>query len=121
MRDFVKWASGSATKRNSTVGPRHDPYSRDTVAVTIHGKTTTFVSCGLAGEYFLDPDGHMIRADLRTKEEYNECCVHFTGQTHDFWMDRLWIKLDNARYRCDPEAWELQQQMDICDGYYGHP
>jgi len=119
MKEFIKWANGSAIKRSITVGPLHDPYIRDIVEVTIGGKKVEVVSCSLAGDYLIAQNCGMIHSDMMTKKEYNKCCINLTGQTHDFWMNRLWHRLDDARYRHDPEARELQCRMNYCDGYYG--
>ena len=112
MSEFIKWANGSATKRNSTVGPRHDPYSRDTVEVTVRGTTTKFVSCALAGEYIVSPDGIEIVANHYHPDDVRDVCVKHTGQSYAFWMERVWRLRDRAAYRKDPEAYMIAQAME---------
>jgi len=121
MQDFVKWANGSATKRNVTVGPRHDPYSRDTVEVRLRDRTYTIVSCGLAGEYLILPSGeeiHLLESPFsdnatirRNRENYEAEVIRHTGFDSRFWMEQLWEKRDRAWERRDPEGYWLSQEM----------
>lgn len=131
MQQTVKWARGSARKETVLVGPRHDPYGRDIVTVQIDDRIYKVVSCGLAGEWMTLHGGgevqlvepmHCFDADARARcrSNYEAEVVKHTGFDSTFWMHKLWMKLDEARWRADPEAWELQQAMDRCDGYYGH-
>lgn len=46
--------------RHETVGPRHDPYARDTVTMVVNGITISIVSCSLETKDWLVIQGHKI-------------------------------------------------------------
>jgi hypothetical protein len=123
MQQSIKWARGSARKETLVVGPRHDPYGRDIVTVTVDGRTYKVVSCGLAGEFMTLHGGGEIQlaepmhnfdgdARARCRANYEAEVIKHTGFNSEFWMHKLWEKLDRARYRRDPEAYELQMQIE---------
>jgi hypothetical protein len=130
MRNSIKWARGSASKENFTVGPAHDPYSRDVVTITVDDRKYQVVACGLAGEYLRLPCGgeihlvepmHCFDADARARcrANYEAEVVKHTGFDSTFWMHKLWHLADRAEWRRDPKAYELQMQIDeICDRAY---
>lgn len=104
----TKWARGHATLRNLTVGPRHDPYSRTVVTVTIDGRTYTLMRCGLAGDSITLPDGggeifcaegmpFDRESQTRALDNYEAEVVRYTGQKTDFWFHKLWQKLEEKR------------------------
>lgn len=110
MRDSVRWASGYAQIISRTVGPRHDPYLRDIVTLTIKGETYSLMCCALAGDSLTLPDGRRVdyhecrlgtpEAKARVRSDFNGICERHTGQTFDFWTEELW---DRLRMRRTPE------------------
>lgn len=119
----VKWARGQAKLDNYTVGPPHDPYSRDVVTIVIDGLTYKLMSCGLAGESMMLPEGGEIQlveprhhfdddARKRCRDDYEAQVRQRTGFGTDFWFYDLWERVENARWRRDPEAYELHQQAE---------
>lgn len=126
MRQSTKWARGSARKETFTVGPQHDPYSRDIVTVILDNRKYEIVACGLAGEYMVLPGGEEIHlaetgawssAEVRqrARANYEAEVIRHTGFDSRFWMDKLWDRLDRARWRHDPKAYELQMEIKAAE------
>lgn len=121
MHMRTKWASGDARMDSHSVGPKHDPYSRSVVTLTLKGKEVTLYQCALAGDWIV-VDGvktESAESPLKTKEEsraaleeYEAYVTKVTGFPSLFWFDILWGKLNESRYRRDPAAYEMQQAMD---------
>lgn len=120
MHNSVKWATGSATLRTESVGPRHDPYTRTIVELTVKNNIRyRLTSCALAGSRLEFVDASCIpdivcydEFDTAAKDFFAETIERATGYPFEFWVHDLWERVDAARYRRDPKGYEMQQAYE---------
>lgn len=122
----VSWPSGSATYRNQTVGPQHDPYGRDIVDIRIGEKKFSLISCGLAGEWLEDENGKELArlnddifADRKAAyAKWDADVEKITGFTARFWEQVLPNRVYEHRWKSDPEGMELQAAAEAAYAGY---
>lgn len=93
----AKWANGKATWRTQEIGPRHDPYGREIVELTIGHRKFVLLSCGLCGAalYRDSLDGQLLASlplvnlDGVTPEAFDNAVTTYTGYDMDFWLFKL--------------------------------
>ena len=121
MRNSVKWASGSASIRSETVGPRHDPYCRTIVDLTVRGKDYTLVDCALAGMW-IECDGVKLASaailDKEAETHFAEAVEALTGFDPFYWTDTIWARVNKARYKVNPEFYEMDRAYEAAYGNY---
>jgi hypothetical protein len=102
--------------KSEAVGPRHDPYQRDTIIVERDGRKATWTTCGLAGDvvklYESGPDGYFQTKEMSLGFSGNERYLkqkrlkmrilfrRHVGIAADYAED----KLNREHYRLDREA-----------------
>jgi hypothetical protein len=128
MLDSVKWANGSAKKTHKRVGPRHDPYDQLIVTIKIKNNTFRLTSCSLAETILIENvdtgEGYVLpRPDKNTpfqndffRKIFDAKVIELTGFDTYFWNEKLWKLVDNARWKRDPDMYEVLS-IGVC-GYY---
>lgn len=88
---------------NTQVGPRHDPYGRDTVHIDKKDGSCRMVltSCALAGQRFV-VDGNCVAEtqvfpSSEEKTQFNRAVTVATGYPPNYWLHDLWDQVYRHR------------------------
>lgn len=118
MKKSISLAHGVLYHENTTVGPRHDPYSRDTFTMLDKkGKLTwELVACALAGDIFKTAKGFKIEYHCNGNKEdgnaFDAYVEKHTGFPASFWQHKIWEYKERAALaKMGPELYYQVQEI----------
>jgi len=80
----VRFANTSISHRTENIGPRYDPYSRETLYVTRYGVDYAFTMCALAG-FQIEVNGVVVFKDFDNGKAFEAKVLEVSGISYMVW------------------------------------